>query len=486
MNENPSAPAPADNEAGTTPLSIKARRTNSRQLYSGGVFALVAVLAYYGYSAKTANILHLYGGLLMFVGAAIPSLLWAKRADQRFPVFEVFMLTGINTYAIPLLGGHEGLARYDDDTLSAAAFCILLFQTVANIVYINTVGIPKRTVNWTREVVSRNITDYLGYGMAITTTYTILIGFTDWIPSDINSILRAACYGIGIISTFIQARMWGQGTLPHYRKGIFIAQLALQVIFSWAALFLIGGISILVLGLLGFVSGGKKIPILAILITLPAVGILHNGKSLMRDKYWEGRTPMPTLTELPAFYSEWISFGLQSPEDQTSRRETTKLLDRTSLFHILCLVVSETPDPRPYLEGETYSYVPSQFVPSFFWRGKPPAHVATNRLSVYYGLQATEDTAKTTIAFGLITEAYANFGLFGVSLLAAVFAFCFKKFSDWSSLSPILSYPGLVLIVLMAWSFQAELTLAAWLSSLYQACFVILGIPFLIRNLIGE
>jgi hypothetical protein len=130
--------------------------------------------------------------------------------------------------------------------------------------------------------------------------------------------------------------------------------------------------------------------------------------------------------------------------------------------------------------------VPGQFIPSFFWKGKPPAHVATNKLSVYYGLQREEDTARTTIAFGMIAEAYANFGFFGIGLLAATLAFGLKTIGDWATYSPILSYPGLLLIVLMAWSFQAELTMAAWLSSFYQACAAILGVPFLMRNFLGR
>jgi len=444
------------------------------------------LLAYYAYAAKVSNPLHLAFGLLMIVGAALPALLWAKRADFRFPVFEVFMLTGINTYAIPLLNGHEQLVLYSEEHISSAAFAIVLYQIVANLVFATAKGLPKRSPTWTEEVVSRNITDYLGYGMAVTTAYTVINQFTTWIPPDLNSVFRAACYGVGIISTFIQARMWGEGTLPHYRKSIFLLQLALQVFFSWTALFLIGGMSIMILALLGYVSGGKKIPVLAVLVMLPIIGILHNGKSMMRDKYWEGRAPLPTLTEIPAFYSEWFGYGLSSEDQRGDQRETTKLLDRTSLFHILCLVVSYTPERQPYLEGETYAFVPGQFIPSFFWKGKPPAHIATNTLSVYYGLQRMEDTVKTTIAFGLLTEAYANFGFFGICLLGAAFAYGFKIFGDWSSASPMLSYPGLVLIVLMAWSFQAELTLAAWLGSLYQACIVVLGVPFLVRNFLGR
>jgi hypothetical protein len=471
-NPPPEAPAP--------------RRTKPSQLASIGSLALALALAYFALSAKTTNIVHTYLGLLIFSAAALPGLLWAKRGNYSFPVFEVFMLTGINTYAIPLLTGHSQLVHYSDDTIVTAAFAIFLFQVVAIFVYLTTTGSPKRSPAWTQEVVTHQITDYLAYGMATTTIYTILSEFTDWIPQDINSVLRAACFGLGIISTFIQARMWGEGTLPHSRKGIFIFQLFLQVFFSWAALFLIGGLSILVLALLGYVSGGKKIPVFAIAIILPIVGILHNGKSVMRDKYWEGGAPRPTITELPAFFNEWIGHGLQPPENQSTNREAPRVLDRTSLFHILCLVVSLTPDPLPYLEGETYGFVPGQFIPSFFWKEKPPAHIATNTLSVYYGLQVMEATVKTTIAFGLLTEAYANFGLFGMGLIGAFFAFCFKKLGCWAAHSPMLSYPGLVLIVLMAWSFQAELTLAAWSGSLYQACVVVLGIPFLIRNFLGE
>ena len=30
-----------------------------------------------------------------------------------------------------------------------------------------------------------------------------------------------------------------------------------------------------------------------------------------------------------------------------------------------------TPEQLPYLNGETYSHVPGQFVPRFFWPGNP-------------------------------------------------------------------------------------------------------------------
>lgn len=473
---------------GNIAVATKKSGQSGNKLFSGGLGALAVALIYYAKTAKVDDPVFLYCGLLMIVGAALPSLLWAKRADNRFPVFEVLMLTGINTYAIPLLSGHRQLQLYPGDTIMRAATGVLLFQLVANVSYAMTRGRAKTSPNWTREIMTANIANYLGYGMIITTAYTIISQFTDWIPYDLNPAIRAVSFGVGIISTFIQSRMWGQGTLPRYRKGIFVFQLVLQVIFSWAALLLIGGLSILILALLGYISGGKKIPILPLVIVLPIVALLHTGKSVMRAKYWEGGTPMPTLTEVPAFYAEWVGYAVSpDPEDERikDKREGALLLERTSLFHMLCLVADCTPARQPYLDGETYGYVPAQLIPSFFWHGKPPSHIATYRLSVYYGLQSPEDTARTTIAFGLLAEAYANFGYFGIVLLAFAQGFWIKKIGDWSRNSPILSYPGLFLIVLMAWSFQSELTMAAWISSFYQACIAVIGVPFVLRNFIG-
>ena len=134
--ESVSAEASASPEFAPKPPS-------SRRLYQAGIVGCLGLLAYYTYTAKTASPVHLGCGLAMIVGAMYPSLMWAKRANFRFPVFEVFMLTGLNTYAIPLLSGHEQLASYSDDEITAAAFGVLLYQAVANFVFAVTRARPK-------------------------------------------------------------------------------------------------------------------------------------------------------------------------------------------------------------------------------------------------------------------------------------------------------------------------------------------------------
>src|SRR6185369_2321735 len=107
---------------------------------------------------------------------------------------------------------------------------------------------------------------------------------------------------------------------------------------------------------------------------------LHNGKFAMRAKYWEnegGGGRSTQLTDVPAFYLEWFESGLQLAQTDTDLQLSRKLLERTSLFHMMCLVVSSVPDRQPFLDGETYKDIPAQFVPRYFWPGKPLGHVST-------------------------------------------------------------------------------------------------------------
>ena len=100
------------------------------------------------------------------------------------------------------------------------------------------------------------------------------------------------------------------------------------------------------------------------------------------------------------------------------------------------IVIDWTPDRQPYLYGETYGYVLPQLVPRLVWPDKPRSHVATYRLSIYYGLQDEDATESTTIAFGMLTEAYANFGLIGAILLGLFWGVNLKKLQTLARHSP--------------------------------------------------
>ena len=124
-------------------------------------------------------------------------------------------------------------------------------------------------------------------------------------------------------------------------------------------------------------------------------------------------------------------------------------------------------------------------MPRIFWPDKPRGHISTYTLSIYYGLQDEDATRETTIAFGFLPEAYANFGFVGIAAFGVIAGLGFRKLMQWSAQAPVFSHAGLMLILVTAWSFQTELTLSGWIASLFQAAIAILVAVFAFRRFQG-
>ncbi len=460
-----------------------------RTLFRTGLGLLAVAMVYLAYNAKVSDILQLYQGLAIFALSFVPGLLWAKSGGSRFPVFEPIMLLCASAYAIPLLNGHEQLTVYPPEVITRAGWAVILYQLSAITAYNVTRGQPGKSRFWVEEILSRQVEKFIVYGLILSAVYVIITTFTLWVPPDLESVLRAVFFGIGILCTFIATQRWGRGELTQSDKAILACTLVTQLILQSVGLLLINSITLLGIALLGYLSGGKRVPWVTMLCAFAILAVLHNGKSQMRVKYWEQLYPPPTVTQLPAFFAEWIGHGLEPPDENSSgERDASvgrKLLERTSLMHILCLAVNFSPDRQPFLHGETYGYVLPQLIPRLFWPDKPRAHISTYRLAIYYGLQDEDATTSTTIAFGMPAEAYANFGLVGVVLLGIFWGVSLKKLQILSLNSPMFSLAGLLMILLTAWSFNSELTMAVWVSSLSQAIIVVLGVPILLRSLLG-
>lgn len=457
-----------------------------RRLFSTGLALLGCALAYLAYNAKVADVLHLYLGLTIFTLSFVPGLLWAKSGGSRFPVFEPIMLLCANTYALPLLNGQEQLALYSSDIITKAGLAVLLYQICAITAYNAIRGQPGRSRFWNESILSHQMERFIVYGLILSTAYVVVSTFyPNVIPAGISSVLRAVFFGIGILCTFISTQRLGRGELNHSDKTVLFATLIPQMVIQTVELLLVATISLMGIAFLGYLSGSKRIPWVALIFAFGALAVLNNGKTPMRAKYWEQKLPTPAISELPAFYAEWIGHGLDTSDTtldgEKKKSSGRKLLERTSLVHMLCLVIDWTPDRQPYLAGETYGYVLPQLIPRFLWPDKPRSHVATYRLSIYYGLQDEDATNATTIAFGMLPEAYANFGLIGAGLLGLFWGISLKKLQVLSLNSPMFSQAGLMMILLTAWAFAIELTMAAWISSLFQALIIVLGVPLLIR-----
>jgi hypothetical protein len=318
-------------------------------------------------------------------------------------------------------------------------------------------------------------------GIAANIAFLFAANFTDLIPWQFLSVLRALFFGVGIVSTFLLARMWGARELSVGEKTAFSIGLFLQFVIITSGLYLISAGSLLLLALIGYITESRKIPFAVTIAGFFVLAILHNGKSEMRHLYWNDIAAKPTFSQLPAYFTEWVGYGLTFDTAQGERDVADGILERSSLFHILCIVVDRTPSLKPHLEGETYRSIPLVLVPRLFWPDKPAPHDSNQLLAIRYGFSTAETANNVSIAFGTPSEAYANFGLLGLALIGAFYGFFFKKITGWAAGCPPISFGGLVIVLLVAWSFQAEMILVVWLSSLFQATVALVGIPMALK-----
>jgi hypothetical protein len=187
-----------------------------------------------------------------------------------------------------------------------------------------------------------------------------------------------------------------------------------------SSLLLVGGATYALAAVLGYVVTAKRIPWVGLGIALLVLNILHAGKYEMRIKYWMPQSQsfqQSSVLQIPGMMADWFSTGIVS---MMSGHKGPDVIERASLLHMLLLVQRATPDFIPYLDGETYALLPSMLVPRFIDPEKVESQSGLNMLSVRYGLQSVEATASTTIGWGLVAEAYANYGIPAVILAGGV------------------------------------------------------------------
>ena len=132
----------------------------------------------------------------------------------------------------------------------------------------------------------------------------------------------------------------------------------------------------------------------------------------------------------------------------TGNAEAT-VVDRASLIQMILLVQSVTPEQIEFLGGETYALLPSILVPRFIDAGKPASQVGMDLLNIRYEVLTAEGTATTAVGWGLIAEAFANFGYWGVVGMAIFVGVLCGALAAWSAHAEITSVPALASIATM-------------------------------------
>jgi hypothetical protein len=235
----------------------------------------------------------------------------------------------------------------------------------------------------------------------------------------------------------------------------------------------------LAMGFLGYTLGSGRMPWKALAVTFVVVSILHPGKFAMREAYWRGSGDAIAGVHplnLPSYYWQWASLGLQElggvagvVTGTTEESEVTSVFERAGTIHMLLRVQKMSPTEVPFLNGITYENIPMLLVPRFVYSEKGVAHAANIMLTVNYRLQSLEvATGGTSIMWGLVTEAYANFGFLGVAALACFLAVFYGFFSRITIGVPMTSLRFVVGLLIMGAAVKAD-TMALFMTQQFQA-----------------
>ena len=369
--------------------------------------------------------------------------LWMSYGAFGIPVLPLIATLYYLYYAMPLLIGNT-LRIYKTSDLLWATLSVGYFLLAASLAVwpflarkrqkprpVASVGRASRYVRSVKESSLRNISlvgdlnrlIFIGLGAGVLFNAAIAAGQLGFLGS-FSGLLRACVFPLTYVACYLTGFARGTGLLTGQRWllafGAFIAITAL----SMSSLFLVGGAMNIGAVVLGYVLGTKRLPWAGLITAFALLSVLNAGKGTMRDMYWvRGSQTVQnvSLIQVPAMLADWFVEGISNIGSTAVKARGPSLLERTSLLHMVLAVQEATPKIIPYLEGETYTMLPQMLVPRFVDPEKIESQAVLNLLSVRYGRESVEDTAKTTIGWGMVAEGYANFGNPGVIVVGAVF-----------------------------------------------------------------
>lgn len=447
---------------------------STRQM-TGILSLVVALLAAIGFIwAESTEALLAY--FLVLFAAVLPSIIWIRMGATGIPVLAVVSWTYIPYFAWPVLGGNESTLDYTLSEVVESAATVALFLIVATAIWWPIASKARtRGAGTLGEAKESRVIGLLLLGLFAGIVFQVgnISGLLDEFKSFFG-LIRSIAITYSTVSCFLIGVTRAQGVLRGKAWAAALAGIGVLIGLSWSSLFLVGGLINILAVVFGYVIVSRRVPWVAMISLVILVTVLHAGKAEMRAKYWELESTSGTgtsLAELPSIAVEWFGEGIYALSHGLAGQSP---LDRASLLQMVLMVESRTPSQVDFLNGETYSYLPSILVPRFIDANKPASQIGMDLLNIRYGLLTVEGVETTAIGWGLIAEAYANFGYSGVIGIALLLgAFC-GLLQSWSAKASIVSIPTLIGVASMMTLINIEADFIQVCTTLLQSCVSVL------------
>jgi hypothetical protein len=450
--------------------------------------------------------------VLIGLGSFLALSVWCSSAIG-LPLLPVLAVQSLIIYGLPIVVGHGVILTYPREMVFQAGQEVLIFQVAMALSWKFGMQLfhPSPPVSYALSDLMRSGDKgwgRLGFGMiAGTTAFQVLQSFnlldsvTALLPNGSVSILYTLVSVVSASAFFLTSMSIADGSTSFTAKAFFWLLLILSALITASGLLLYAAAANLITVAIGFFWSSGRIPWRYLVISMLALSFLNMGKTTMRERYWgaEGESiTVPTLGQLPAFYAEWSETCLDAIlENRTSKKtggnaQETKansnqtLLDRIDNLQNLLFVIDAIETQHiSALHGATYALIPPLLVPRVLVPNKPRSHEGQVLLNVHFGRQDINSTFSTYVAWGLLPEAYGNFGAYWGSLfLGALLGLSFAWIENLTARRLLFSTEGfLSLSLLMNFMNSFEMVSSVFVTSTFQSFMVIIGasLPFVRR-----
>jgi len=455
-------------------VSVKTNDNQSHKLIRNLWLFFAGIIIWIAWNSSLSFSEEMIIGLSISILSILPALIWLSSNNRELPAFQLFCITHLFYYGYPILNGNSEYMTFKEESRLLAAYNILVFLLLVLSIYYYK-GQVRKTTKHLPDFLLREIPAGLALNLFNIGVFLWLcivsarqFGLLALAGSYIN-LLWTIGNVFGSLSLYFLYQKSGAGMLRKTNLIFVNFCLFFSILISFSSGLLVHGTSFLIISIMGYVIGKKKIPLVTIILCAIVIGFLHAGKAEMRNKFWNNPSPN-NITKVLKVYEYWFPASLSAiSKGLDSELGSRSLLNRLSLIHIQTRVIELTPAYRPYLNGETYFDIPTLLIPRFLWPNKPSGHLSTEKLGLYYGVHTLESVKFTSIGFGKLAEAWANFGWFGIFLLALFYGFtmrymakaCYNKNQE-----SLITFTG---ILWLGYSFQIESSMSSSIVVFIQA-----------------
>lgn len=439
---------------------------------------------------------------LLSGGVLIGFNVWRK-AGIGLPMLPMMCGQHLVAYGLPILVRHPVVQDYPPETSMRAGIELLLFLATMSLGWrsgLQSTQSPRPTARLLNIMVAEGMGGLrrLGFWMLGTCTGYQLLStaglagpLLNMLPAGTYPIVMALVSAVTSCGLFLLSLLLSAGTLTPPQRGLFWAMLVTNALIS-ASGFLLSSTAILMFSVaVGLFWGSGRVPWRFLIAVGCALGFLNLGKFEMRSLYWERENEdveATTLFNMPDRYSQWIEASwtimTATEEDANSlwesrykEKENTEgagqslLMRVNNLQNILYVIERLDSNYVEPLGGRTYTLIPALLIPRILWPNKPRAHEGQILLNVHFARQTLESTFVTYIAWGLLAEAYGNFGPFiGSICVGFAIGWLFGLLEKKSNSKPLLSLEGfLAFIVFVSVANSFEMVASVLITSTFQA-----------------